>query len=65
MEDPKKNIGESKEEKTSKDSNISKETNDIQKCYVCLDIPQEPIYPGGCTHVLCKKHLRVIILLNI
>jgi hypothetical protein len=51
---------ESKTEKESKDSNISKETKDIQKCYICLDIPQEPIYPAGCIHGLCKKHLNVI-----
>ena len=32
---------------------------DFQKCYICLDNPVEPIYPGGCTHALCKSHLKV------
>ena len=32
-----------------------------QKCYICLEPPVEPIYPGGCTHALCKAHLKVHI----
>ena len=32
---------------------------DFQKCYICLDNPVDPIYPGGCTHALCKSHLKV------
>ena len=30
-----------------------------QKCYICLELPVDPIYPGGCTHALCKSHLKV------
>ena len=65
MDEPKKSIEVFKEESISRESNISKETNDIQKCYICLELPKDPIYPGGCNHALCKKHLRVIIILNI
>ena len=32
---------------------------EIQKCYICLELPVDPIYPGGCTHALCKSHLKV------
>ena len=41
-----------------KPKEIPKE-KETQKCYICLDIPVEPIYPGGCTHALCKSHLKV------
>lgn len=33
--------------------------NEKQNCYICLESPVEPIYPAGCTHPLCKKHLKV------
>lgn len=29
------------------------------KCYICLETPIDPIYPGGCTHALCRSHLKV------
>ena len=32
---------------------------EINKCYICFEIPFSPIYPGGCTHGFCKKHLPV------
>ena len=32
-----------------------------QKCYICLEVPVDPIYPGGCIHGLCKAHLKVHI----
>ena len=41
-----------------KPKEIPKE-KETQKCYICLDIPVDPIYPGGCTHALCKSHLKV------
>ena len=41
-----------------KPKNFPKE-KDFQKCYICLDNPVDPIYPGGCTHALCKSHLKV------
>ena len=28
-------------------------------CYICMDKPQDPIYPAGCTHPFCKNHLKV------
>ena len=28
-------------------------------CYICMDIPLEPIYPAGCSHAFCKNHLKV------
>lgn len=28
-------------------------------CYICLEKIEEPQYPAGCTHGLCKKHLKV------
>ena len=28
-------------------------------CYICLEIPKKPIYPSGCTHPLCRRHLKV------
>ena len=28
------------------------------KCYICIENPKEPIYPAGCTHPFCKKHLK-------
>ena len=31
------------------------------KCYICMEIPLVPIYPAGCTHCFCKKHLKVNI----
>lgn len=43
-------------EKKSKEPKKEKE---VQKCYICLELPSEPIYPGGCTHALCKSHLKV------
>ena len=30
-----------------------------QKCYICLELPVDPIYPAGCTHGLCRAHLKV------
>ena len=39
-----------------------KKTNkekEILKCYICLESPVDPIYPGGCIHALCKTHLKV------
>ena len=65
IHNPEKSIEKSKDEKLSKNSSISSETKEkeIQKCYICLDDPQSPIYPAGCTHVFCRKHLRVIIIL--
>ena len=33
--------------------------NEIQKCYICLENPKDPVYPGGCEHPLCKSHLTV------
>jgi hypothetical protein len=45
-------------EKTKESSKKEKE-KEIQKCYICLENPVDPIYPGGCTHVLCKTHLKV------
>ena len=43
-------------EKKSKEPKKEKE---VQKCYICLELPLDPIYPGGCTHALCKSHLKV------
>ena len=31
------------------------------ECYICLEISLFPIYPAGCTHGFCKKHLKVNI----
>ena len=45
-----------KEKKTEKEK--EKETQQ-QKCYICLELPVDPIYPGGCTHGLCRAHLKV------
>ena len=28
------------------------------ECYICLGKLEEPIYPAGCTHGICKKHLQ-------
>ena len=28
-------------------------------CYICMENIQNPIYPAGCTHGFCKKHLTV------
>ena len=33
--------------------------NEAKKCYVCLEIPKDPVYPAGCDHALCKNHLTV------
>jgi len=33
-------------------------------CYICLEKVKDPIYPAGCTHALCRKHLKVKKLLN-
>ena len=30
-------------------------------CYICIDNIEEPIYPSGCIHGFCKKHLKVNI----
>jgi len=34
-------------------------TKEEDKCYICLEKVKEPIYPAGCTHALCGKHLKV------
>jgi len=34
-------------------------------CYICLEKVKDPIYPAGCTHALCRKHLKVKQLLNL
>jgi hypothetical protein len=47
-----------------KPKEIPKE-KETQKCYICLDIPVDPIYPGGCTHALCKSHLKVHKKINL
>jgi len=31
----------------------------INNCYICLEKVEEPIYPAGCEHSFCKKHLKV------
>ena len=36
---------------------MSKEKN---VCYICMDTLKEPIYPSGCDHGICRKHLKVI-----
>lgn len=28
-------------------------------CYICLEKLIMPVYPAGCTHGICEKHLRV------
>ena len=28
-------------------------------CYICLEDILVPIYPAGCEHGFCKKHLNV------
>ena len=32
-------------------------------CYICMENLKDPIYPSGCTHGFCKKHIRVNKLL--
>ena len=29
------------------------------ECYICMESLKNPIYPSGCTHGFCKKHLKV------
>ena len=36
---------------------MSKEKN---VCYICMDTLKEPIYPSGCDHGICRKHLKII-----
>ena len=31
----------------------------INICYICLEAINIPVYPAGCTHGICKKHLKV------
>ena len=31
-------------------------------CYICLEKLKDPVYPAGCTHGLCKEHLKVGII---
>lgn len=42
-------------------SEEKKKETEEQKCYICLEFPVDPIYPGGCIHGLCKAHLKVHI----
>ena len=28
-------------------------------CYICMEALKDPIYPAGCIHGFCKKHLKV------
>ena len=47
-----------KPEEKKKEKEKEKETQQ-QKCYICLELPVNPIYPAGCTHGLCRAHLKV------
>ena len=35
----------------------------VNNCYICIEKLKDPIYPAGCTHGFCKKHLKVKKLL--
>ena len=35
------------------------------RCYICLENLKDPIYPSGCTHGICKYHLKVKLLFNL
>ena len=37
---------------------MNEKKND-NKCYICLEKINIPIYPSGCSHGICKKHLKV------
>ena len=50
--------------KMEKPEEKKKEKPQQQKCYICLEPPVEPIYPGGCIHGLCRAHLKVHITKN-
>ena len=33
-------------------------------CYICLEKINDPIYPSGCNHGFCKKHLEQLIVIH-
>ena len=33
-------------------------------CYICMESLNDPIYPSGCIHGFCKKHLKVNKITN-
>ena len=33
-------------------------------CYICLEKINDPIYPSGCKHGFCKKHLEQLIVIH-